>query len=64
MKILEKANFKDAEISHDFIITDIIRPEGETDFSSIRELAKKKGKIIRHSIIDDKNFDSELEFEA
>lgn len=62
--VFEQPDFKEAEISHDFIITDIIRPEGETDFSSIRELAKKKGKILRHAIIDDRNYNSELEFEA
>ena len=46
------------------MITDIIRPEGETDFARIRELAKRKGKIIRKAVIDDQNMNSELDFEA
>ncbi len=62
--VLEKSDFKLAEISHDFMITDIIRPEGETDFARIRELAKRKGKIIRKAVIDDQNMNSELDFEA
>jgi len=44
--------FKKAEISHDFIITDLIIPQGEKDFAKMRELAKRKGKIIRKLDID------------
>lgn len=62
--VLEKSDFKLAEISHDFIITDIIRPAGETDFAKIRELAKRKGKILRKAVIDEQTMNSELEFEA
>ena len=62
--VFEKPDFNKAEISHDFIITDIIKPEGEEDYAKVRELAKKKGKILRKAIIDDKNMNSGVEFEA
>lgn len=55
---------KKAEITHDFIITDIIKPKGETDFSRIRELAKRQGKIIRKVTINDEKKTSETEFTA
>jgi len=46
-------DFKKVQISHDFIITDIILPEGETDFAKIREMAKRKGKVVRKIKVDD-----------
>jgi hypothetical protein len=62
--IFENPNFKKAEISHDFIINEIIKPEGEEDFARIRELAERKGKIIRRSKIDDKEETKEVGFVA
>jgi len=62
--VLETSDFKLAEISHIFMITDIIKPEGETDFAIIRERAKRKGKILRNAIIDEQEINSELAFEA
>jgi len=62
--VFEVPNFKKAEISHNLVITDIIKPEGETDYSRIRELAKRKGKLLREAEIDGKKFKSEKEFEA
>jgi len=62
--IFEKPDFKKAEITHNFIIKDIIKPEGETDFAKIRELAKRKGKIIRDTLIDEKKSTKEVEFIA
>lgn len=62
--VFEKPDFKKAEISHKFIINEIIKPEGETDFEKIRELAKRKGKIIREAVIDDKESVKEVEFVA
>lgn len=62
--VLEKTNFKLAEINNTFIITDIIKPKGEIDFAKIRELAKRKGKILRKALIDGQEINSELEFEA
>ena len=55
---------KRAEISHDFIVSEIILPKGETDFARMRELAKRKGKIIRRLNIDGKTIKKEAEFIA
>lgn len=43
---------KKCKISHTFVIDEVILPEGEKDFTKIRELAKRKGKIIRKMEID------------
>lgn len=58
---------KKAKISHTYIIEDIIIPEKakeEKDFAKIRELAKRKGKIIRKEEIDKQERKEEKEFEA
>lgn len=62
--VFEKPDFKEAEISHDFIIDELVKPENETDYSRIRELSKRRGRIIRHAVIDDKKMDSKMEFGA
>lgn len=62
--IFEKSDFKKAEIIHHFLINDLVKPKGETDFAKIRELAKRKGKIIREAEIDNKKIVQEKEFEA
>ncbi len=63
--IFEKENFKSAEIEHDFIIEDIILPKtDEKDIAKIREMAKRKGKIIRYSNIDGIEIKKEYEFIA
>jgi len=62
--VFETRNWKNANISHDFIINDIILPEGEKDYEKIRELAKRKGKIIRIANIDGKEITTEKEFSA
>jgi hypothetical protein len=65
--VFEKPDFKQAEIVHEFIIEDIIiSPElrKEKDFAKVREMAKRKGKIIRKAKIDEKDIKTELEFEA
>jgi len=62
--VFENPGFKKAEITHHFIINDIIKPEGETDFARIRELAKRKGKILREAEIDGKKTVQEKEFEV
>jgi len=61
--VFENPEFKKAEITHHFIINEIIKPEGETDFAKMRELAKRKGEIIRESEIDGKKAIQEKEFE-
>jgi len=57
-------DFKKAEIYHDFIITDITIPAGETDPAKMRENAIRKGKIIRKLIVDEKESTTEIPFEA
>jgi len=55
---------KKAKISHTFLIEEIILPQGEKDFSKIREMTKRKGKIIRKMEIDGKESQEEKGFEA
>lgn len=62
--VFEKHNFKDAEISHDFIIKELIIPKDEKDFAMAREKAKRKGVIIRRATIDGIKTAVEKEFEA
>ncbi len=62
--VWEKVDFKDAEISHDFMIKEIIVPQGEKDFAVAREKAKRKGIIIRRVTIDGMKMAIEKEFEA
>ena len=63
----EKSNFKDALINHTFIIENIVVPEElkkEKDFAKIREMSKRKGKIIREGKIDGQKIKTEMNFEA
>jgi len=62
--VFEKPNFKSAEISHTFFVEEIIMPKGETDFAKIREMAKKKGRILREGEIDGVPSKVEIKFEA
>lgn len=55
---------KKINIKHKIIVENIIMPEGEKDFAKIRELAKRKGKIIREAEIDEQKITKEYEFEA
>ncbi|MBT4334221.1 hypothetical protein HOD61_00165 [archaeon] len=56
---------KKAEISHDFVIEDIIVPkEYVDDFQKARMFSKRKGKIIRRIIIDGEETETETEFKA
>jgi hypothetical protein len=57
-------DFKKIEIHHDIIVENIIMPEGEKDFAKIREMAKRKGKIIRKIDVDGVEKVKEVEFEA
>lgn len=57
-------DFKKGTIEHTFVIKDIILPKGETDYAKIRELAKRKGKIVRIADIDGKEVKKEIDFEA
>jgi len=65
--VFEKPDFKTAEISHDFIIEEIVVPEelkNEKDFAIVREKSLRKGKIIRNAVIDGNEMKSEVDFEA
>jgi hypothetical protein len=55
---------KKAEINHTYIINDITLPKGETDPARIRELAIRKGKVIRTIKIDEKVIKKEHDFSA
>jgi hypothetical protein len=62
--VFEKSDFKDAEITHTFFINELILPQGEKDFAKVREMAKRKGKIVRKALIDGQTIVSEKEFSA
>lgn len=65
--IFEKEDFKVAEVNHTFFIDRIEIPEelkSEKDFSKVREMAKRVGRIVRKAVIDEKETNSEKEFEA
>jgi len=55
---------KKCKISHTFLIEEIILPKDEKDFAKIREMAKRKGKIIRKMEVDGKESQEEKSFEA
>ncbi len=49
---IKDKNFKKIKISHEYMINDVILPEGVDDPAQIRLLAKRKGKLIRSIIVD------------
>ena len=55
---------KKVSINHSMFIDSIVMPEGVKDYSEVREIAKRKGKIIRDIMIDGQKIESEREFEA
>ena len=63
--VFEKDDFKVAEIKHNIIVEKIIMPEtDEKDFAKIREMAKRQGKIVRISKIDEVSETKGYEFIA
>ena len=65
--VIETENFKDALINHTFVVEKIVIPEelkSGQDFAKIREESKREGKIIRDSIIDEKESTKEFPFIA
>ena len=62
--VFEKDDFRYAEITHTFFINEMVLPQGETDFAKVREMAKRKGKIVRKALIDEEVIVTEREFEA
>ena len=63
-KEIDLDNVKKAEINNTFAIEDIILPKGEKDFAKMRELAKRKGKVLRTIKIDDQIIKKEAAFLA
>ena len=51
-------------IEHDLIITDIELPKGEKDPAKQRELAIRRGKIVRRMNVDGKDLNKEYEMNA
>ena len=65
--VFEDFDFKEANINHTFMIDEIVISDElkqEKDFAKIREMAKRKGKIIREAVIDEQVVKEEKEFEA
>jgi len=65
----EVDDFKQVEIKHDFVVEDIIisdelKKEYGNDFAKIREMAKRKGKIIRKINVDGRELKKEIDFEV
>lgn len=56
-------NFNQINIKHTVLIENVILPKGVDDPIKIREMAKKKGKIIRYIKIDGKDEKKEADFE-
>ncbi len=62
--VFEKPDFKTAQIKHKFMIDSLILPKDEKDYAKIREMAIRKGKIIREAEIDGQKKITEFELEA
>ena len=54
---------KKISIKHKFVIEEIVMPKNEKDYTKIREMAKRKGKIIREADVDGKEIIKEKDFE-
>ncbi len=62
--LFDVGEFRKVEISHDFIITELIIPKNAGDPVKMREMTIRKGKIVRKVNIDGKEKVSEKPFEA
>jgi len=65
--VVETGDFSKAELYHTFIVEQITIPEElkeEKDFSKVRELALREGKIIRFGVIDGEDVKREIKFKA
>lgn len=65
--VVERPDFKEAQVKHTFFITDIIVPaslKNEKDFAKVREGALRSGRILRIAKIDGSEIKKEIEFEA
>lgn len=62
--LFDTKEFKRAEVKHLFVIKDIILPKGVSDPRELREMAKRKGKIVREITVDGVTVKEEKEFLA
>lgn len=65
--IFEVPDFKKAAVNHTFMIEDIFVSDElkkTNDFARIREEAKRRGRILRSAVIDEKEMKSEKVFSA
>lgn len=65
--VLETKDFSKAEITHTFVVEKITVPEelkDEEDFAKVREMSIREGKLIRKSIIDEKEATREIVLKA
>ncbi len=64
LKGTSKPDFKEAKINHVFFVEELILPDGEKDFAKMREMAKRKGRIVRTAVIDGVEMKKEFGFEV
>ena len=64
--LFDVSNFKELKIKHTINITDIIYPDNMDSLSpkEVREQAKRKGVVVRNSVVDGNEFVSRKEFIA
>ena len=62
--LFDVTEFKQAKISHAFVITDIETPKNEPDPIKMRENAIRKGTLVRKLMIDGKESKKEIVFSA
>lgn len=58
------SNFNEIKIKHSLQITEVIIPKGIDDPVKMREMSKRKGKIIREANVDGRIEKKEIEFEV
>lgn len=60
--LFDVGSFKEVSVSHKYVISEIVAPEGITDPAQIRVLAKRKGKVLRKVVADGSEATSEHDF--
>jgi len=56
-----EGDFSEAEVSHEMVIEELVKPEGVTDAATLRKEAKRKGKIKRTLVADGKTTGTQAE---
>ena len=67
--LFDVEDFKQVRVNHtlminEIVVSDELKAEANEDFKMIKEMAKRKGKIIRKLVIDEEESSKEKEFEA